>query len=107
MQQLAGVIPLVHGLGDVEPLVALEPDQLAAGPRAEDLGHLRLADPRVTLEQQGPLHAQGQEDRRRQPLVGQVPVRSECRLHLVDRPHPRHRPNAIAGPSPHRSRAVS
>ena len=32
VQQLAGVVPLVHGLVGVEALVALEPDQLAAGP---------------------------------------------------------------------------
>ena len=38
------MVPLVEGLGGVDALVALEPEQLAAGPAGQHLGHLGLAD---------------------------------------------------------------
>ena len=46
VQQLAGVVPLVHRLVGVDALVALQPDQLAAEHRGERLGDLGLADAR-------------------------------------------------------------
>ena len=52
VEQLAGVVPLVDGLGDVDALVALQADQLAAGPAGQHLGHLGLADAGLALEQQ-------------------------------------------------------
>ena len=75
VQQLAGVVPLVDGLVGVEALVALEADQLAAGPAGQRLGHLGLADAGLALEEQRALQAQGEEDRRRQALVGEVAAR--------------------------------
>ena len=63
VQELAGVVPLVDGLRRVDALVALQPDQLAAGPAREHLGHLGLADPGLTLEQERPLQRERQEDR--------------------------------------------
>ena len=42
-QQLLAVVPLVEGLGLVEPLVALEPNEPAAGQVGHRLGQLRLA----------------------------------------------------------------
>ena len=77
VEQLAGVVPVVHGLGGVDALVALQPDQLAAGPRRQHLGELGLADAGLALEQQRPLQLEREEDRRRQPFVGQVPVLGE------------------------------
>ena len=85
VQQLAGVVPLVHGLVGVEALVALEPDQLAARPRRDGLGDLGLADTGVALEQQRPLQPEREEDRRGQPLVGEVALTGEGCLHRVDR----------------------
>ena len=76
-EQLAGVVPFVDGLGDVDALVALQPDQLTTGPRCEDAGYLGLAHPCIALEQQRPVQHQGQEDRGGQPLVGEVAMVSQ------------------------------
>jgi hypothetical protein len=51
MEQLTGVVPFVDGLGNVDALVALQADQLAAGPAAENLGDLGLSHARLALEQ--------------------------------------------------------
>jgi hypothetical protein len=77
VEELARVVPVVHGLRGVDALVALEADQLTTRPPAEDLGDLRLADAGLSLEQQRPPQRQREEDRRREPLVGQVPVPAE------------------------------
>ena len=85
VEELAAVVPVVDGLGGVDALVALQADQLAAGPRRQHLGHLGLADAGLALEQQRPAQRHGQEHRRRQPLVGQVAVRRQGRRDVVDR----------------------
>ena len=77
VQELAGVVPVVDGLAGVDALVALQADQLAAGPPAEHLGDLGLADAGLALEQQRSLQRQRQEDAGGQPVVGQVAVRAE------------------------------
>ena len=51
---LAAVVPVVDGLRHVDALVALQADELAAGPAAEHLGDLGLADARLALQQQRP-----------------------------------------------------
>ena len=84
VEQLAAVVPVVDGLGGVDALVALQADQLAAGPRRQHLGHLGLADAGLALQQQRPAQRDGQEHRRRQPLVGQVAVGGEGGGDLVD-----------------------
>src|SRR5262249_55514619 len=50
--------------------------------RLRDLG---LADSCLALEQQGPPHRECEVDRRREPAVGEVRVRRESALDLVDR----------------------
>ncbi len=77
VQQLPRVVPVVHGLGGVDALVALEADQLAVRPRRQHLGDLGLADAGLALEQQRSLQRQGEEDRGGQSLVGEVPVLGE------------------------------
>ena len=67
---LAGIVPLVDRRGDVQPLVALQPDQLAAERGGEHLGDLRLADPRLSFQQDGPTHPEGEEHDGRQRAVG-------------------------------------
>ena len=52
VEDLAGVVPLVEGLVGVDALVALEADQLDVEDRRQHLGDLRLARPRLALEQQ-------------------------------------------------------
>jgi hypothetical protein len=84
VEELAGVVPLVDGLGGVDALVALEPEELAARPPGEDLGHLGLADPRFPFEEQRPAEAQGQEDGRGETLVRQILVAGEGLADLFD-----------------------
>ena len=85
VQQLARVVPLVDGVGDVEPLVALEPDQARVGRRRERLRRLGLADAGLALEQQRLLERERQEERRREAAVGQVVRGAQRGLELVDR----------------------
>ena len=89
VQELAGVVPLVEGLGGVDPLVALEPHQRGPGPRRECFRHLGLADPGVALEEERALQPEGEEDDRRQALVGQVPLVAQPLDDLVDAIGPR------------------
>ena len=77
VEQLARVVPLVDGVGDVEALVALEPDQPRVRRRGERLGRLGLADAGLALEQQRLLEREREEERRREPAVGQVVGRLE------------------------------
>ena len=86
VEQLAGVVPVVDRLGDVDALVALEADQLAAGHAGERLGEFGLADAGLALEQQRPAQRHRQEHRGRDPLVGEVSLRGE-RLSDVGRVH--------------------
>ena len=49
---LRGVVPFVDRRRDVEPFVALQPDQAAPERRGEHLGDLGLADASLALEKQ-------------------------------------------------------
>ncbi len=84
-QQLLAVVPLVQRLGLVEPLVALQADQLAPGGARERLGQLGLADPRRTLDQDRLLKPLGEEGDQRGGLVGEVADLRQRVLHLGDR----------------------
>ena len=87
VQQLARVVPLVDRLRGVDALVALEPHELAAGPARQHLRHLGLAHARFALEQQRAVQPHRQEDRGREPVVGQIVVLRERGAHVVDRVH--------------------
>jgi hypothetical protein len=50
-QQLLAVVPLIQGLGLVEALVALEPDEPSVEDLRQRLGELGLADTRRTLDE--------------------------------------------------------
>ena len=76
-QQLPRVVPLIERLRGIDPLVALQANQLRAQRFGQRLGRLGLADPRLALEQEGLGQAQGEEERRRQARVGQVIDRIE------------------------------
>ena len=85
-EQLARVVPVVERVVEVDPLVALQADQARARGRGERLGHLRLPDARLALEQQRLL-----ERRRRgtpsvaSAAVGEVVLLAERGRDLVDR----------------------
>ena len=51
-EQLALVVPVVDGVVEVDPLVALQTDQPRAAGVRERARHLRLADARLALQQQ-------------------------------------------------------
>ena len=84
LEHLARVVPLVDGRVDVQPLVALEPDQLRAQRGRQDLGELGLADPGLALEQQRTAQLQREEDGRRERSVGDVVPRPEVVLDGLD-----------------------
>jgi hypothetical protein len=71
-QELAGIVPLVEGLGGVDALVALEADQRRVEHRGERLGRLGLADARLAFEQQRLRQAHRAEQCGGEPEVGQV-----------------------------------
>ena len=84
LQHLAGVVPLVEGLVGVDALVALQPDEAAAGHGRQGLGHLRLADADLALEQDRPAERQRDEERRRQATVGEVAAGAQQVGQLAD-----------------------
>ena len=69
VEKLAGIVPLVDRVGQVDALVALEADEA----RAQDVGHhlgcLGLADACLALDEQWLLELEGPEDRRCQRQV--------------------------------------
>ena len=69
---LRGVIPLVDRGGDVEALVALQPDQPAAKRRRQHLGDLGLANAGLALEEDRPAHLKRQIKHRAERAVGEI-----------------------------------
>ena len=69
---LAGIVPFVDGRGEVEPLIALQPDQPAPERGRQHLGDLGLAGAGLALEQQRPFHPERQEEHGRQRPVGDI-----------------------------------
>jgi uncharacterized protein with von Willebrand factor type A (vWA) domain len=55
----------------------------------EQLGHLGLAHARLALQQQGLAHAQGEEQARAEPDVGDIRLVGQSRGGLFDRPQHR------------------
>src|SRR4029079_13750352 len=83
VEELAGVVPLVDGLTDVDALVALEADQLAARPARQHLGHLALHNRVLSLEEERSAQTHGEVDGGGQAFVGQVAVPRQ-RVGLLD-----------------------
>jgi hypothetical protein len=69
---LGGVVPLIDRRGNVQPLVALQADELAAERFGQHLGDLGLADTGLALEEQRALHAQAQEQHGGKRPVGDI-----------------------------------
>ena len=82
---LRRIVPFVDRGRDVEALVALEADQLPPERGGEDLGDLRLADPRLAFEEQRTAEPQAQEEDRRQRPVREIGRALEESQRLVDR----------------------
>ena len=71
-QQLLLVVPLVEGLGLVEALVALQPDEARAGGGGDGLGELGLADTGRAFHQHRLLEPVGEVDDAGDRRVGEV-----------------------------------
>ena len=71
-------------MGDVETLVALQADEVGAQATRQHLGHLRLANASLTLEQERALQLQRQIDGGGEAAVGNVELFSEELLQLLD-----------------------
>ena len=82
-QQLLGVVPLVQRLGGVEPLVALQPDELPAEHVGQHPGDLGLAHAGLALEQQWPPQGDAEADCGEQSVVGEVPTFDELTVERV------------------------
>ena len=82
-QQLPLVVPVVERLARGQSLVALEPHQRGVERLRQHLRGRRLADARLTLEQQRQPQLEGEEDGGRQTLVGEVPVLVEPPAYVV------------------------
>ena len=77
VQHLAGVIPLVERVVDVDALVALEADEITPQHGGEGLGELGLTDTHLALEEQGLAELECQQCGRRQAPVGDVALGEE------------------------------
>ena len=71
-QQLAGVVPLVDRVVDVEALVALQPDQIGAESGSQSAGDFGLADAGLAFQEQRAAQLQRQEDGDGEPPVSYV-----------------------------------
>ena len=71
-QQLARIVPFVQGLGSVDPLVALQPDEGRVERGRQGLRRLGLADTGFTFEQQWLRQARRAEQCSCQALISEV-----------------------------------
>ena len=74
VEHLSRIVPFVDRRGHIQPLVALQPDQLAAQRMRQHLGDLGLADPGVAFEKQRTLQFERQKHHRRQRASGKIVV---------------------------------
>jgi hypothetical protein len=71
-EHLAGEVPFVHRRRGVDPLVALEPDELSPQDRCEGLRGFGLADPRRAFEEEGLAEGKREVGGRREAFVRDV-----------------------------------
>ena len=83
-EQLPRVVPVVHRVVQVDPLVALQADQARAGGGRQRSRHLGLADAGLALEQQRLLERDREMDRQRERPVGEIALGGERGARLLD-----------------------
>ena len=84
LHHLRRIVPLVDGGGDVEPLVALEADQLPPERLGQNLGDLGLADAGLAFEEERPAHLQREIEHGRERPVGDIAGRGKEGQRFVD-----------------------
>ena len=77
LEELAGVVPLVERVSDVEPFIALEPDQIRPERGGDRAGQRGLADAGLALEEQRPPQPEREEQRHGQAVVRDVVLGGE------------------------------
>ena len=85
MQHLPWIVPLVERGLRVEPLVALEADELGVQDAGEDLRDLGLAHPGVALDEERLAHLDREVEGGRHVRVGDVGLPLEGVHHRADR----------------------
>ena len=80
VKHLAGVVPIVDGVMDIQPLVALEADQCRAEQVRHRLGHLRLSHAGFPFEKDGARQLLAEVEGCRQAAIRDVPTLSELIL---------------------------
>ena len=78
LEDLPRIVPLVHGVADVEAFVALQPDQLRAEHGRQHLRDLGLADARLAFEEERPLKLEREKHRHRQRRGRRRSGRTPC-----------------------------
>jgi hypothetical protein len=69
---------------DVQTFIALQPDEIRLKGGSNRAGKRRLADARLSLEEERPLQPKRQEERNSQALVGDVVLRRQPLLQIGD-----------------------
>ena len=82
---LRGVVPFVDRGSEVEPFIALQPDEPARERAREHLGDLGLADAGLAFEEQRPPHLEREKEHGRERPVGEIIGRREQIEGGVDR----------------------
>ena len=93
-QDLPRVVPFIDRRRHVQPLVALQADQIGIQDRRQHLGDLGLADPGLSLQEQRPVELHGQEHTGGQVAVGHVGAPLHRLLHGFDAVEPRRPPSS-------------
>ena len=84
MQQLRGVVPFVQGFTLLQPVIALQADQLPLQRNRQRLGQFSFTDTRLAFEQQGALQFQRQKHGGSQTAVSKVASVFKRLLERVD-----------------------
>ncbi len=82
LEQLAGIVPLVQRVADLEPFIALEANEIAVKNSRDRRCERGFADARLAFDEQRTLQAEREEERGREALVGDVRVLEQTRLQV-------------------------
>ena len=82
VQQLPRVVPLVEALRGVKAFVALQAHELTPGDARQRLCYRRLADARLSLQQERLAEFTRQEDGGGQPVIREIGHRLQRLLHV-------------------------
>jgi hypothetical protein len=85
LEQLAGIVPLVQRVADLEPFVALKAYEIGLEHGGGGRCERRLPDAGFALEKERALQPEREEQSNRQTAVRHVPVIEQVRLQVGDR----------------------